>query len=117
MPGKPTTSVRLGPLAGRNDLAMKTEPVVVEFLAHLADPAGRDLELLAQVRGALVARHGPDDTPLTGRKGPQPGREVNTKGDLVGDRGEGVVAQPFLEGVQQRLAVRVGVEVFVRAAG
>src|SRR5262249_62020655 len=60
-------------LAGRNDLAMKTEPVVVEFLAQLADPAGRDLELLAQVRGARVARHGPDDTPLTGRKGPQPG--------------------------------------------
>src|SRR5262249_45160577 len=36
---------------------------------------------------------------------------------LVGGRGEGVVAQPFLEGVQQRLAVRVGVEGFVRAAG
>src|SRR5262245_33700634 len=42
---------------------------------------------------------------------------LTNRTDLVGDRREGVVPQPLLKGVEQRLAVRCRVEVLVRAAG
>src|SRR5207249_5774405 len=114
---RPAASARGGTPAGKNFLAVVAEPAVAELPPLLADPARRQLELPAQVPGALVAGHRPDQAPLTAREGLQPGREVDPERDLIGDRGEGVVAQPLLEGVEQRLAVGRRVELLVRAAG
>jgi hypothetical protein len=49
----------------------------MELTPQLADPTGRHLELATQVGGALVAGHRPDEAPLAGGEGPQPGREVD----------------------------------------
>src|SRR4051794_10460311 len=89
-------------------------PALAELPAHLADPSGRHLEGLAQVLGALVAGHRLDDAALPWREGLQPGREVETELDLVRDRGDGVVAQPLLEGIEVPLAIDDPAEVLVR---
>ena len=56
-------------------------PVVLEVLPHLADPAGGDLELAAQVLGPLVPGHRLDDPPAHG-----PSRSPTRPGSRYGRR-------------------------------
>jgi hypothetical protein len=80
-------------------VAQEPKPIVVQLLPHLADPSGRHLEALAQVQGALVPHHAADHSPLARGQGLEPGGEVDAELDLVEHWGDGVVVQPFFQGI------------------
>jgi hypothetical protein len=92
-------------------------PVILELPAQLADAAARQVELLAQVHRAFVARHGLDEPALARGQRPQPGPKIKTEGCLVGNRRLGIVLQPLLSFVVLALAIRFGIQVFVWDAG
>src|SRR5262249_53404839 len=95
----------------------EVQPVLQEVAPQLADPARAQAEPLTNVPGPPPGQQRVDHAPVALAARAAPNWEVDPKGRLVGHGRLGVVAQAFFQRVEQGLAVRVGVEVLVGAAG
>src|SRR5262249_8947994 len=107
----------LAPILPGIAFALTRPPLPTPLLAQLRHPARRQPEL----RGRRLARVAQRQERRHRRVAPgQPAQEhgpVDPERGGVGRRRDGVVAQPLLEGVLHRLAVRLGVELLLGAAG
>lgn len=79
-------------------------PLPPPSLAKLADAAGRDLELFRGVLVRVASSKVGDHHPISAGQGLHERRPVDAEGDLVGDRGQGVVGQVLLDGVEPVLS-------------